>query len=84
LNELQFSAVTHGFGTVALAVGALLTCSPAHAQLAGGALVGTARDESGRPLANVAIEIVERSTSRVRTVTTADDGAFCVRGRRAG
>jgi hypothetical protein len=30
--------------------------------------------------ANVAIEIVERSTSRIRTVTTAIDGAFVFAG----
>jgi hypothetical protein len=61
-------------------------CVPslAHAQVAGGALVGQARDESGRVLPAAILELRERTGTPTRTAVTGEDGTFVLAGLPPG
>ena len=56
----------------------------ATAQIAGGAFLGTVRDESGRPLPGATIEIRDLATNRTRASVAGGDGTFVVPGLPPG
>ena len=62
-------------------LGVLLTAALAAAQTLAG-VSGTVRDESGTPLAGVAIDIVSVSTAVTRQTVTDADGRFVITGLR--
>src|SRR5919206_1156012 len=58
------------------ALGLLLTCSVAAAQLSTGQLSGRVTDESGAVLPGVTITATQADTGATRTVVTDDNGAY--------